>query len=261
MPLPPPPMSLRPTSALAAILAAMLALPAMGQDFDFAPPPDGRQGNGLAVFTTLPLAFGEARDLTAILDGTAEPHWARAVIEGEWGYTPLDTLDAEDLTGRKRLLLAQPRALSGRENVALDDWVRGGGSLLMFADPLMTGHSAFGIGDRRRPQDVALLSPILARWGLELAFDGDQDARMQFIGWDGLLLPAALRGELRHREPAGGVMADCEIGAEALVARCRIGAGRVLVVADAALLDADPAAAEPMEAALMGLMERAFRPD
>ena len=73
-----------------------------------------------------------------------------------------------------RLLLAQPRALSGPENVALDAWVRGGGHLLLFADPMMTGESRFGIGDRQRPQDVILLSPILNRWCRDPQFDQNQ---------------------------------------------------------------------------------------
>ena len=49
--------------------------------------------------------------------------------------------------------------------------MRGGGRVLLFADPMLTRHSAFALGDRRRPQDVVLLSPILARWRLELQFD------------------------------------------------------------------------------------------
>ena len=65
-------------------------------------------------------------------------------------------------------MMIQPRPLSPQENVALDNWVAAGGRLLLFADPALTEDSAFAIGDRRRPQDVVLLSPILARWGLEL---------------------------------------------------------------------------------------------
>lgn len=60
-----------------------------------------------------------------------------------------------------------------RENVALDDWVRAGGARALFADPLLTFNSRFSIGDRRRPQDVATLSPILTR---SARLERDEDA-------------------------------------------------------------------------------------
>jgi hypothetical protein len=185
----------------------------------------------LGLFTSLPILWSEVPDMAAMLDSRDRPHWAKAALERRFRLHPLDTLDAP---GALRLIvMAQPRALLPPENVALDDWVRGGGRLLIFADPMLTFDSAYPVGDRRRPQDIALLSPILARWGLELRFDEAQPG-----GWResaGRGLPVNLAGTLALIP--GGHEARCTIGDGGLVARCGIGAGRALIVADAALME------------------------
>jgi hypothetical protein len=226
--------------ALAA-LAALVAFPAASQEP--APPPLGLMG-------TVPIYWGEADGLGELIDGGVEPHWARAQLEAEFVLQPLDYLDAEALAPIGHLLLAQPRALSGEENVALDAWVRGGGRLLLFADPMMTGHSRFALGDRRRPMDVTLLSPILKHWGLVMEFAEDQPFGFRPLEAAGLTVPVNLPGAFAE----GG---SCELSADRVLARCAIGEGSATVLADAALLDLhepDPLAGQ----ALQGLMALAF---
>lgn len=224
-------------------------------------PQKPHENRPLGLMTTLPIYWGEADGINEMIAGTAQPHWARAALEVNFELIPLDSLDGPGGIGSParidRLLLAQPRALSGPENVALDNWVRGGGRLLMFADPMLTGHSRFSIGDRRRPQDVVLLSPILARWGLELEFDEAQipgERKAQFGEID---LPVDLSGTLRAATVGPGVAADCEVKANGLVADCTIGQGRALIVADAAILDQD-AGNSMRENALCRLTQQAF---
>ena len=104
---------------------------------------------------------------------------------------------------------------------------------------MLTRHSAFGLGDRRRPQDVVLLSPILTRWGLDLRFDEDQPAGARAASVLGATIPVDLPG--RFAVAAGG--RGCRLEAGGLAALCRVGRGQVLALADAALLDeGDPAA-------------------
>ena len=211
----------------------------------------------LPLFTSLPIYWGEAPDLASMLASKGK-HWARAAIEQRRGLRPLDTLEAETLGGERDLLMVQPRPLSPQENVALDAWVADGGRLLLFADPALTEDSAFSIGDRRRRQDVVLLSPILARWGLELEFDEDQDMGERVVRLDdGASLPVNLPG--RFVERAGG-RADAICKVDAVIADCRIGSGRVLAIADAALFEAG--AGEPASTtrrhALDALLARAF---
>ena len=207
----------------------------------------------LALMGTIPIYWGEAHSLDDLLSVDTHGHWARAVIERQFHLRPLDYLSAEALAGRERLLLAQPRGFAPEENVALDAWLRAGGRLLLFADPYMTGESHFALGDRRRPQDVALLSPILAHWGLELTYDSLQPDRVQARDFAGTALPVRLAG----RFELTGEAPDCRVFAEGLLADCTFGAGRAVIVADAAMLDlVDPAAGS--QAALEYLLGHVF---
>lgn len=209
----------------------------------------------LGLFTSLPIYWSENGSVNEALDGGGDRHWVRAALEKTHHLVPLDTLDGGEISRIDRLLMAQPRALAPAENVALDHWVRQGGLLLLFADPLLTEDLRFALGDKRRPQDVVLLSPILRRWGLELTFDEDQPQNERTVASAAVSLPVHFAGRLVAVTP--GAPARCAITADQLVADCRIGAGRALVLADAALLDArrPPEGGEPALSALIG---RAF---
>lgn len=189
---------------------------------------------GLGLMTTLPIYWSEAESIDEMLQGGDEKHWARTALEQDYRLLPLDTLaEGGGLEELDYLLLAQPRALSPQENVALDEWVRGGGKLLLFADPLLTGESRFHLGDRRRPLDIALLSPILKRWGLVLELDEAQDGAERIIQAESFSIPVQLAG----RWSVSPEDQDCELAAKALVASCTVGDGQVLAVADAAMLE------------------------
>ncbi|MCX7284091.1 MAG: ABC transporter [Novosphingobium sp.] len=213
------------------LFAALLVSAALAGIAWFAAARDDAPQREIGLFTSLPIVWNEAGDLKGMLDGADQPHWARAAIEGRGRLVPLDTL--LDLSAIGDLIIAQPRPLTPDENVALDSWVRAGGHALIFADPMLTQDSHFALGDRRRPQDVAMISPILARWGLELRFDDGQPAGEREIA--GERIPVNLAGEFAKGD--GGQDADCRIAASGLIARCRVGKGRAVLVADAALLE------------------------
>lgn len=193
----------------------------------------------LGLFTTLPILWGEEEDFSAILAAEEQASWVRQALERNYAIEPLDVLTTEQIANLDRLMLAQPRALAAAENVALDDWVRDGGRLLLFADPMLTGHSRYAIGDKRRPQDVVLLSPILARWGLELQYDTAQPGGKRTVEVFGAGVPVDQAGALVPRPTEAP--ADCTISAEGLLAECRVGEGRVTILADAALLESEDA--------------------
>lgn len=249
-------MAARPLVPLASALILALALAAGGcsaaQDAQAeraSPHPT------LGLMTTLPILWGEEDDFAARLSASAAPHWARAALDEEFELVAFDALEAAKLAGLARIVLAQPRPLSGQENVALDAWVRQGGQLLLFADPMLTAHSRFPIGDRRRPQDVVLLSPILRHWGVELAFDPDQPEGERAVDLGGVSAPVDLAGQLSVADGSG-----CAVRAGGVLAECRIGKGRVVIFADAALLAEAEAGDEPSrKMALSALIERAFR--
>lgn len=218
--------------------------------------PDRRVTAPVALFTSLPILWNENADLGSILADPAPPHWARAELARLGPIVPLDTLAQPDgqgpLVGLGRLVMAQPRPLSPAENVALDAWVRAGGRLLLFADPALTAESRFAIGDPRRPITGALLSPILNRWGLELRFDDTAAFGERMAQGDGVRVPVNLPGRWRVRSGAG-----CTLSVEELVADCKVGKGRVLAVADAAVLDHD-GDTDTRQAALRSLFQRLF---
>lgn len=206
----------------------------------------------IGLMGTIPVYWGESDSFGDLVDGRADEHWARKRIERHFAIVPLDALTPESLSGLHRLMLAQPRALSPVENVALDAWVRAGGHLLLFADPMLTGKSRYAIGDRRRPQDVILLSPILDHWGLRLEFDVEGARGPILIDAAGLAIPVNRPGALAAAEGSG-----CDVAGDGILARCRLGEGEATVLADAAVLDLhDPPPGA--EGALDGLMERTF---
>ena len=220
---------------------------------DKAPAADPAELPQLGIMGTIPIYWGESAGFGDVLAGKGTPHWAKAQLEAHYRLLPLDMLTPDSLDGLDFLLLAQPRALSPAENVALDDWVRGGGRLLLFADPLMTGGSSFPIGDRRRPQDVTLISPILDHWGLSMAFDDEREPGYALVPAMGSEIPVNLPGALTVHQGEG----TCSLLAADVLASCQVGKGEVVLLADAALLDLHsphPAAA----GALNQLMAESF---
>lgn len=209
----------------------------------------------VGLMTTLPIYWPESASVDDFLQGSEERSWVRPALEKSFVIRPIDLLESSALSNLDKLILAQPRALDPQENVALDEWVRGGGRLLLFADPMLTGHTHFSIGDPRRPQDVALLSPILSHWGLELTFDPDAPGAVNSVSIPDATVPVALPGRWR---PSGKT--SCTISGEGLLASCPIGKGRVIIWADAALLDQPEADDLPVrQRALDALVSTAFR--
>lgn len=212
-------------------------------------------GNAIGLFSSLPILWPESPDLAGLLATGAPAHWALAVLRERGRVVALDALlddaKSQGLPGLRLLVMAQPRPLSPQENVALDGWVRRGGRLLLFADPMLTHDSAFAMGDSRRPQDIVMISPLLAHWGLILEFDDMQPVGAKMAQAFGARLPVALPG----RFIAAGKNGDCVPRDQGLAAMCRIGAGRVIAIADAAMLEGvDPGGVAARRDALLRLI-------
>jgi len=186
----------------------------------------------IGLVTSLPVLWSETNDVAGLLHPGGDEHWARILLARTGRIVPLDTV--EGLHGKLGwLVIAQPRPFTPSENVALDGWVRGGGQLLLLADPLLTAPTIHPLGDPRRPQDMVMLSPILARWGLELTYDDLQPEGLRMVAMSGPAIPVNQRGAWRTNAQG------CELAADGLLAICRIGKGRVIALADAEVLAAD----------------------
>ena len=216
--------------------------------------PGGKQQR-IGLFTTLPILWAESADVAELVKGEAPPHWGKAALARRGRIVPLDNLSR--ISSIDLLLIAQPRPLSPQENVALDEWVRQGGRAVIFADPMLTAESLFPLGDRRRPQDVVLLSPLLSHWGLQLSFDDTQAFGPHEVPLLGQRLPVNLPGRLSVTDPKPG----CAILDGGIAARGRIGKGQVLVVGDAALLESPEAGAESQAGTVLDSLLDAVRND
>lgn len=164
----------------------------------------------LALVTSLPLVFGESFSL----EGGGSPALTR--LEQRYRVLPIGVTDASSLRGQRLLLMAHPRAQPAEALVQLDRWVRGGGHLLLLADPRLDWPSDRPLGDKLRPPPAYADTGLLAHWGLSLS---------------GPKPDSATAGRL-----AGG--GACKVREDGLVARCRIGRGVATVIADADFLNA-----------------------
>lgn len=251
---------------LATGLAALLATGLAGCGSQDAQPGNApRTGEELGLMTSLPLYWPLGAEMSDLAGGSAPVPWQRTVLEERYALVPLDTLspipgltaddpDSDPLAGITRLAVIQPRGLAPADNVALDDWVRGGGRLLIVLDPVLTGDYDLPLGDPRRPSDTALIPPVLARWGLAIVFDEAQASARREVSLGKGAIALQLAGEVRLLK---GAQQTCTRIAQGAGARCRIGKGHVTVLADAAVFEHSQAA-KPADEAMLTLLAFAF---
>lgn len=206
----------------------------------------------MGLVTSLPLYWPLGADISTLASGSVAMPWQREAIEQCVRIVPLDTLssiaplapDGEEidpLADLDRLAVIQPRGLSPADNVALDRWVRAGGHLLLVLDPMLTGEYDLPLGDPSRPIDSALIAPVVRHWGLAMSVDDHETFE------DGIFdvplakgnLTVAHPGNLRIVDPEA---ASCELLGQGVVARCKVGMGRVTLLADAATFEHQEAA-------------------
>lgn len=185
----------------------------------------------VVLMSSLPLVYGAGVDMAGVIAGQAEPHPLHEALAAAHDLRLPDALDAAALEGVRLVILVQPRAFAPAELVALDDHVRSGGRLLLFADPQLDWPHGIGLADPRGPLRSSLISPLLAHWGLELQNPGIESVR---LGKSGVLLVHPGQFAVLQGKSGDGL---CRIDSAAAVARCRVGQGRAVIVADADLLD------------------------
>lgn len=188
----------------------------------------------LAVISGLPLFWRE--------NGVKADAPIITVLRQRFDVQPVDSPLALKKGSAKILLLAQPRAFSMDELVALDAWISKGGKALILADPQLRWPMDLPLGDRRRPPAVTLLAAMIEYWGVKLLPPAAGEKR-HFLG-DGRVLTVYAASGFADAGP------NCRIVGRGLIARCAMGRGVATIVADADLLDdrlwlADPAA--PLE--------------
>ena len=176
----------------------------------------------LLLLSSLPLVFAEQFSI----EGGGSP--ALKALETRYRVVPISVADDADLGKGRLLLMAQPRAQPAEDLVALDNWVRGGGRVLLLADPMLEWPSTRPLGDPFRPPPTFADTGLLAHWGLRLDAPDKAGPKRARLGGYGILT-----------ESRGSLSGGCEISADRLVAHCRLGRGRATIVADADFLDVE----------------------
>ena len=172
----------------------------------------------LLLITALPIVNGEK----FALEAGGSPALTR--LEQDFRVRPIGISDAASLRGGTLLLMAQPRAQTAEALVDLDHWVRGGGRVMILADPRLEWPSERPLGDALRPPFEYADTGLLKHWGLTLEAPTAAAAGTT----------AGSRGSL-HAE-AG---ATCQTSPDGLMATCTIGKGKAEVIADADQLNVD----------------------
>jgi len=198
------------------LLVAMLAWWSVRSPASLAPRPPAERPT-LLLLTSLPLVFGEQFSL----DGGGSPSLSR--LKERYRVEPIALADAASLRGRRLLLMAHPRAQTAEALVDLDRWVRGGGRLLLLADPMLEWPSTRPFGDPLRPPPGFADTGLLRHWGLSLDADGKRGPDDEQINGVPVrfISPGVLKG------PGFSIIGHGRM------ARGSIGRGRVTVVADA----------------------------
>ena len=193
----------------------------------------------LLLLTSLPLMFGEQFSLE---NGGSD---ALTALEKHYRVLPISVTDPAELARGRLLLMAHPPAQTAEDLVSLDEWVQGGGRVLLLADPMLEWPSERPLGDRLRPPPMFMDTGLLAHWGLRLdAPDLRGPAVRELASVD--VLAAS----------PGSLFGKCDISKDRLVAHCRVGKGRATIVADADVLDVehlDGRAAHNLDAVLAEL--------
>ena len=205
---------------LAVILAGAAALAMAARERRPAPLPErpAVERPTLLLLTSLPLVFGEQFSL----DGGSP---ALKALETRYRVVPISVTSEAELVKGRLLLMAHPLAQTAENLVALDRWVRAGGRVLLMADPVLEWPSERPLGDGLRPPPMFMDTGLLAHWGLRLDAPEERGPAMRTLA--GMEVMTASPGSLFGR---------CEVAADRLVARCRLGNGGATVVADADLL-------------------------
>ena len=172
------------------------------------------------LLTSLPLIFSE--DFSVQHSGSP---FLKA-LQARYRVVPISVTNAPELAKGGLLLMAQPPAQTAENLVTLDAWVRRGGRLLLFADPMLEWPSRRALGDPLRPPPMFADTGLLAHWGLRLDTPEQRGPAERTLARQNVMTVSP-----------GTLWGGCDIGAQRLAARCTIGKGEAIVVADADLLD------------------------
>ena len=207
-----------------ALGAGLLFFAELGRDPEpLAARPAGKRPT-LLLLTSLPIVFGE--DFSLQWGGSP----VLTALSKRYRVMPISVTGPAALAKSNLLLMAQPRAQPAENLVALDQWVRRGGRVLLLADPMLEWPSSRALGDPLRPPLMFADTGLLGHGGLRLDAPDERGPRTATLS--GFEVLTVSPGKL-YATGSG----TCDIADDRTVAECRVGRGHASVVADADLLN------------------------
>lgn len=225
----------------ALIIASALLVAALSSRRSQPSTADARGKPQLLLLTSLPIIFNEDFGL----QGGGSP--VLKALSKTYRLLPISVTSAEELSKGDLLLIAHAPAQTAENLVALDDWVRRGGRVLLLADPLLEWPSKRPLGDPLRPAPMFMDTGLLAHWGLRLDAPDERGVSARKLGSYQVVTASP-----------GRLTGSCAIEDQGLAALCRIGRGEAIVIADADFLDT-PAFGGGAEHNLDSLLEQLDR--
>ncbi len=202
---------------------------ALGNKHGPAPLPPRADKPTLLVVTSLPIIFAESFQI-----GGGSP--ALTALERRYRVEPINITDAASLKGQNLLLMAHPLAQPAQALVDLDRWVRDGASLVLLADPKLDWPSERPLGDKLRPPPAFADTGLLGHWRLTLhAPDDERPAKRK------------VDGRVVELSSPGALSGACRLQHDGLLARCDIGRGKAVIIADADFLRSDSADSDSLQ--------------
>jgi hypothetical protein len=183
------------------------------------PRPTGKRPT-LLLLTSLPIVFGEEFSIQSAGSPILK------ALQTHYRVLPISVTDPAELAKGRLLLMAHPPAQPAEDLVALDQWVRDGGRLLLLADPMLEWPSERPLGDPLRPPAMFMDTGLLAHWGLRLDAPDERGSALRRLGGYDVLTVSP-----------GALFGNCRISEDRLVAHCSVGKGKATIVADADLID------------------------
>ena len=174
----------------------------------------------LLLLTSLPIIFNEDFSLR----GGGSP--VLSALRKTYRVVPISITSPSELAKGDLLLMAHPSAQTAENLVALDNWVRRGGKVLLLADPLLEWPSKSPLGDPLRPAPMFMDTGLLAHWGLQLEVPDERGLLVRKLGSYRVMIASP-----------GRLTGSCEVRDDGLDARCRVGKGEATVIADADFLN------------------------
>lgn len=206
----------------------------------------------IQLMTSLPIVWGDGASMENIVAGKASPAPIYTYWQKQYDIAAVDSFDGLENSDTEIIMLAQPPAMDPADLAAVDAWVRAGGNAIILTDPQLIWPSSLPLGDKRRPLASSLLSPLLSRWNLELQLTDDAADSVRLKFSDVTITAVGIGAFKSVPRPENG-QAECELSVANVMARCQLGDGQAIILADADFLNdalwTDPVGKAPSEAA------------